>query len=54
MAVWQAYISPASLGFPLSVPAACGLYGFLHLKQPILFYKHYIIIIQICKEFFYF
>lgn len=31
--VWQAYNSPASLGFPLSLPAACGLYEIFHLKQ---------------------
>ena len=30
--IWQAYASPASLGFPLSVPSACGSYEFFHLK----------------------
>ena len=30
--LWQAYASPASLGFPLSVPSACGPYEILHLK----------------------
>lgn len=30
--LWQTYASPASCGFPLSVPSACGLYKFFHLK----------------------
>lgn len=29
---WQAYKPPASLGLPLSVPSACGLYEIFHLK----------------------
>jgi hypothetical protein len=32
-ALWQAYKAPASLGVPLSVPAACGLYEIFHLKE---------------------
>lgn len=30
--LWQAHVSPASLGFPLSVPAACGSCEIFHLK----------------------
>ena len=36
---WQAYTSPASLGFPLSVPAACGLYEIFHLKCSLYYYS---------------
>ena len=32
--LWQAYHSAASLGFPLSLPAACGRYEIYHLKVP--------------------
>src|SRR5699024_6732194 len=31
--IWQAWRSPASLGFPLSVPAACGCHEIDHLKH---------------------
>ena len=34
MDIWQAYPSPASLGSPLSIPAACGRYELYHLKCP--------------------
>ena len=30
--IWQAHASPASLRFPLSVPAACGSCEIFHLK----------------------
>ena len=33
VALWQAWRSPASLGFPLSVPAACGCHEIDHLKE---------------------
>ena len=35
LALWQAWRSPASLGLPLSVPAACGCHEIDHLKVPI-------------------
>lgn len=34
-AVWQAYHSPASLGFPLSSHRRVDGYEILHLKQPL-------------------
>ena len=34
LAFWQAWRSPASLGFPLSVPSACGCHEIDHLKMP--------------------
>ena len=34
LALWQAYQAPASLGFPLSLPSACGRYEIYHLKAP--------------------
>lgn len=35
----------------LSLPSACGLYEFYHLKQPILSYLYYIIFILHCQYF---
>lgn len=44
--------SPASLGFLLSIPSACGCNEIYHLKQPILAYSYYSTIILVCKVLF--
>ena len=54
-AVWQAYHSPASLGFPLSSHRRVDGYEILHLKQPlVLWYLNNNTFILFCKEFVYF
>ena len=42
--IWQAWRSPASLGFPLLVPSARGCHEIYHLKYTL--YINYIIIIN--------
>ena len=54
-AVWQAYHSPASLGFPLSSHRRVDGYEILHLKQPlVLGYLNNNTFILFCKEFVYY
>ncbi len=50
--LWQAWRSPASLGFPLSIPSACGCHEIDHLKVPP--YPMYIItcLVSFVKHFF--